>query len=914
MRWFFVVGILDFPIKYNEKNLVFSNDGSVSAVYEIAGFGYDWLSHTERFQPFMNQLIYLQSQKGRDLQYLSVPQADDVTKIVEDQIERLDFKASQFQYDLVNEGKEYNKIVGQVLKEHSEATEKREYRSYVVVQLNRKLNRYHRGNKGTDFLTAIKEFFVGLNSDVNRAVGLDAADILRDEIKAYAQQALSVMNDLKRAFTVNGDKQIGEPVRPLQTAETIRLIEMMYSSTMSFRDVKYRRNFIAGEEITAILDGEEKKAVRPNRKQYYPVQESYIDELDPKTLVISKEVAGKMETVYSRMYVITKFQTDIMDFPGSEWMYHLQKQLPFPIISSLRLHYKDNERVQKELSNVKLEYEDQKKQAYQSHSEPDNIVLKNEEGIRNLQEYFQKTGYPSYENSFVFRINAASEEELNNRCGDFESKMQQFAISVQAPYGLQLDLFMEMLVGSKQINKHYKNETDPRLLAGMMFGAVNAIGDKKGFYIGDTEQGKAVFLYPEEAAKAHEGVKTSVDSISCSIAGATGKGKSVLQNLITYLSVLNGSYALIIDPKGDRRDWAKGIPFIDKQYIDIWELGKNGEHEKGMLDPFYTAPNVEEGRKIATNIFSYLVGANIEDLKYGFLSEAFTYAAKQESACVGLGIAYLQNLHKQGEERSEMTSDEFSELSKLIRQMNTFLVEPFIRLLIAEPGEKTKTLQIDKPLQVVITERLSLPQAGKDPSKYTTDEKISTAVLISLTAFTNQFMIHNDRTRHKIVLQDESSVMDKNDEGRRLLDFIVRQGRYFNTTLLKGSQNASDHGDDIANLGMKFSFALKKREEAVEMLNYFDLPATNENVTRLMNLPRGHCLFQDIYGRTDVLKVNPVFTQVLDAFDTSTSSKEEREFEAAQRNRDSDTTFDDEGIDSAVSELVEEDQVAAANH
>lgn len=876
-----MAAFLDFGMKHTEDNLVFSHDGKVTSYHEVTGYGYDFLDDEEKFLPFLNQLSFLQTQ-GRDLHYLCIPQSNDVTNIIEQQKDRMKFKATEYEYDLLEEGLDYTEKLKSVLVQHGQQTETREYRMYIGVQLNPSANKYKKGNKGTNFLSALREFFVGLNSDVNRAVGLEASDILRSEIEAYKQQAEAIEQDLKRAYTVSSNKQLDQVVRRLTTPEVIRLAETMYSATTSFRDIDYRYDFVSGEQIKATLDGEEVEAVRPTEKAYLDIQESYIEEIDPTTLRISKDVNGKTETMYSRIYVLTKFMRDENFFPGYEWLYNLQKGLSFPIISSIRIHHKDNQKVLKELSNYKLEFKDQMDQAHQAGVQADLSVSRNEKGVIQLEDYFQSTGYPSYVSSYVFRINADSEKQLEDRSETFQKLMQTFQIEVKTPYGEQPNLFMEMLIGSKQINHDYKNETDPRMLAGMMFGATSSLGDNSGLYVGDTEQGKAVFVYPELASKKLEGIKTAINSISMLIAGATGFGKSVLMNLIAYLSVLNGSYALIIDPKADRKKWKNGLPFIASKFVGIWRLGTRKE-DKGSLDPFRTSPDIETGRRVATNIFAYLIDTRIGDYEYSFLAEGFKHAAEQPDPCVQHGIDYLKELYKEGEK--SMTLPRYESLERLIIILDTFLGESFISLLIGEPDTNYRSLKINKPLQVLMIENLDLPEQSKDPSKYTTSQKISTAIMISITSFAQQFMMSNERTRHKIVLQDEASVIDKNEEGRRLMDFIVRQGRYYNTTLLKGTQNASDHGNDVANLGMKFCFALKKTDEAKEMLEYYDLPVTQKNITTLKSLPTGHCLFQDAYGRTDILRVNPVFKEILDVFDTSTSSETEREFEKKQKDR-----------------------------
>ncbi|MGG0476077.1 ATP-binding protein [Priestia aryabhattai] len=879
-----MVQFLDFPVRHNQDNLIFSRDSSVTAFFEVNGFGYDFLSEEEKMIPFLNQLSYLQAQE-RDMHYLCIPMSNDVSHIIEKQKERMKMKASEYEYELLNAGLEYTDSLRDVLVQHSQQSEKREYRMYIGVQLNPKMNRYRKGNKGTNFLSAIREFFAGLNSDANKAVGLQAADILRSEIVAYSEQAQALQQDLQRAYTISTNRQLDQSIRPLSTIEVVRIMEMMYSATPSFRDISYRNNFISGEELKLYLDDTDNREIdiiRPNEKSYLDIQATYIQELDPHTLRLSKQVQEKTETLYSRMFVLSRFLKDENHFPGYEWLYEMNKALPFPIITSIRLHFKDNPKILRELSNVKLEFQDQKEQAQQAGMQVDLSVARNEKGVIKLEDYFQTTGYPSYVSSYVFRINATNEKQLNDRSEAFKKLMQTFHIQVVSVFGEQPQLFMEMLPGSKQINQDYRVETDPRMICGMMFGGTSALGDNEGLYLGDTVSGKPVFVYPELASKNFEGVKTAFHSISASIAGSTGFGKSVLMNLFTYASVLAGAYALIIDPKADRKKWKNGLPFIEKDKIGIWQLGTD-KKDAGTLDPFRVSPNLTTARSVATNIFSYLVGCKIGDYQYSFLASSFKHASEQAEPCVQHAIDYLQELYTT--KREEMTPKRYEALDHLISILETFLYEPIISLLIGKPNTEFRNLNINKPIQVLMIENLSLPKSEKDPERYTTAEKISTAVMISITAFCQQFMFQNNRTRHKIILQDEASVVDKNDEGRRLMDFIVRQGRYYTTTLLKGSQNASDHGSDIANLGMKFCFALKKNQEAREMLDYFDLPVTKNNINTLKTLPLGYCLFQDNYGRTDILRVNPVFKQILSAFDTSTSSDRERMFEKEQQNR-----------------------------
>ena len=224
-----------------------------------------------------------------------------------------------------------------------------------------------------------------------------------------------------------------------------------------------------------------------------------------------------------------------------------------------------------------------------------------------------------------------------------------------------------------------------------------------------------------------------------------------------------------------------------------------------------------------------------------------------------------------------MSDKRYESLERLRGTLETLKRNQLSMLLFGEVGQNFKVLEHDKPIQVLMIQNLNLPSSGEKNAR--TIHKISEAIMISITAWTKQYMFKSDRDTHKFILQDEASAIERSPIGAELMDFIVRMGRFYNTTLMKGSQNASDHGNDVANMGMKFSFGLRKSSEAEEMLDYLNLPKTNANIEILKSLDRGEALFQDIYGRSAVVKINPVFVELLDAFDSSTSSEAERERE-----------------------------------
>src|SRR5690625_867016 len=184
----------------------------------------------------------------------------------------------------------------------------------------------------------------------------------------------------------------------------------------------------------------------------------------------------------------------------------------------------------------------------------------------------------------------------------------------------------------------------PGVLAGMMFGSTSSVGDNRGNFLGYTKYfQKPLFIKPDLAAKAI--VDSAVDSISVLVSGMTGRGKSFFMNLFVYLATLTGSQGLVIDPKGDRLGWDKGLPFIPQDFISVWTLGAD-QRDAGSLDPFRTSTSLEEGKDICMDILSYLANLEIQDDSYTLLSEVIEDVAKEEDPCIGAVISRLQYLYQ----------------------------------------------------------------------------------------------------------------------------------------------------------------------------------------------------------------------------------------------------------------------------
>ena len=855
---------IEFPVKHIENNLVFSHDGTVWAYYKIDGFNYDFLEDDEKVLPFQQQMSFL-TNVGLDLHYLVIPNPTNIKGILNSTIEEMSLK----EYPLKENGIQFIEQVKKALENERELNESSEYHHYIGIQLDPEKNRYISGNAGINALTSVKKFFEGFSSPLYQAVGLYPDDILQSQIEAFQSQAVSIESTVANSF--------GSRIQKVTTEELVFIIEKTFSTRNNNTDVQLRTSYGIGTKVEGVdKQGNKHNAIRNNKKDFFDLQNTNIKEVGPKTLLLSRITdTNDIENLYCQ-YLTIEYMDDVQHHPGSEWLYRIQLRMPFPLTVSIRAENQPNEIIKKKLTNAKLEFRDQRKEAEKGGQDVDMSVDVSQSGTIQMENYFKQTGFPGFACSFIFKVTAESEEQLKTRVVLLRNELSKFGLKIVAPYGEQLHFLLESIPGSKKYHDDYKMEVAPGVLAGMMFGATTNIGDNRGFYIGHTSQfSKPVFIQPDLAAKAFDGLGNVVDSISVLVAGMTGRGKSFFMNLFIYLATLTGSKGLIIDPKGDRTGWDKGLPFIPKEFIEVWTLGSDPD-DAGSLDPFRTSTSIEEAKDITMDILSYLANISLNEDAYNILSEAVEEVSNKEDPCIGRVLTYLHDLY--GNRPESMSNKRYESLERLRGTLETLKRNQLSMLLFGEVGQNFKVLEHDKPIQVLMIQNLNLPSSGERKNARTI-HKISEAIMISITAWTKQYMFKSDRGTHKFILQDEASAIERSPIGAELMDFIVRMGRFYNTTLMKGSQNASDHGNDVANMGMKFSFGLRKSSEAEEMLDYLNLPKTNANIEILKSLDRGEALFQDIYGRSAVVKINPVFVELLDAFDSSTSSEAERERE-----------------------------------
>mgnify|MGYP001089567419 CR=1 FL=1 len=848
-----------YPIKHIDGNLTFGQDGTVWAHFKIHGFNYDLRDEKGKIEPFLKQFDFFKRNTG-DVQQSSIPIPTNINSIL-DQTEK---QIKGINYPLQKQGITYLKDVRRALNDSNVKMDSTDYHDIISLQLNKTANYVKNLNLGNSFAKTFYNVIQGFKSPLYQAFGLDSSDILQKEIDAYHKEAKDVKQALKTAFSCEVDK--------LTAQQTIYFLEQYYS--VGLQEIEYKEDFETAEEVEGKdPTNETHKAKRPNEKKFYELQNSEIQEFDRQTLLMQRLVNNEIRESYVRYFIISEMGM-VQQHPGFEFIYKAQSELDFPVGFFVRSHYVKNSQSVKLLSDSLLAVDDQKKEAKKVGETAEDSVLEKEKEAIKMQTTFKKHGWPSYNSTFLFRVAAKDKDTLDSHARELEDLMGSYGIELLAPFGEQLNFHYESMLGSRRYCKDYEQPISPHILAGLMFGATTRLGDNLGFYFGQTlKQNRPVFMKMDIAAKQLDGFKALFNSISIMVAGMTGKGKSVLMNLLAYLSVLMGSLALIIDPKADRREWAEGLPYIPKEFISVWVLGESDE-DNGCLDPFKLCADPEEARDLFIENISHMANIQIGDLKFTLLSQYVDKVMESKDPCSGAVLEVLEELETEilAKNVNDPRAEAIINLTGTIRSIKKHKLG---RLLFSEKGQETRALQVDKPLQVLMVQNLQLPEDGKPATSVA--GKFSEMVMLSLTAFTKQYMLKQDRYRHKIILQDEAAAIERSSTGAALLDFVTTKGRYYNTSLIKGTQNATSFGNDSNNIGMKFSLALPNEEEARTMLKFMNLPETESNILMLQRLDNGCALYQDVRGRCATMRINPVFSDILEAFNTSTSTKEERE-------------------------------------
>ena len=812
-----------FPIKYLENNLVVNQDGECMAYYELIPYNYSFLSPQQKMQIGDDFQQLVAQQKDGRIHALQVATESSVRQTQENSKKHVRGKLKGLAENTIDLQSEY--LVNQI------GDNQIDYRFFIGFKLMRSEEEVSIQSVKDNILITVKDFLGAVNHNL---MG-DFVTISDEEMYRFFKMEKMLEAKITRRFRF----------RRLQEKDFGYLIEHFYGQTIvPYYDYEYQlpKEKLGKETLIKKYD-----LLRLTRCM---VQEHQ------RYLKITRE----NEESYVAYLVINAVVSDLQ-FPSSEIFYYQQGTFDFPVDTSMQVEIVANKKALSTVRNKKKELKDLDNHAWKNNTDTEEGVVTALDDVDELEAELNRTKNAMYKLSYVLRVSANTKEVLAQRVEEVKEFYNDVDIKLVRPFGDMLGLSEEFIPGGKRYMDDYVQYVTADFLAGLGFGAAQILGETEGMYIGyNVVTGKNVYINP---ALACQGVKGSVtNALAMAFLGSLGGGKSVCSNLLAYYTVLFGGKVLILDPKSERGRWKEDLPEIADE-INIVNLTSD-EENRGMLDPFVIMRNIKDAQSLAIDILTFLTGISSADgSRFPVLRKAVKNVAKREQR----GLLYVID---------ELRAMQMENADLVAEHIESFADYDFAQLLFSD-GNVTHTIGLDKLMNIVQVQDLTLPDESTTLDSYTNMERLSVAMMMVISTFALDF-IYSERGIYKDVLLDEAWSFLRVAQGKALSNKLVRAGRAMQAGVDFVTQNSDDVGDEKMknNIGLKFAFRSTDIVEIKKTLTFFGVDSEDvENQKWLSRLENGQCLMQDLYGRVGVVKIDTVFEHLFHAFDTRPPQEQE---------------------------------------
>ncbi len=589
-------------------------------------------------------------------------------------------------------------------------------------------------------------------------------------------------------------------------------------------------------------------------------------ENNSKYLKITQMVDGKEEVGYRATLCFSRFP-DTMYFPDREPWIHFSAAFEFTTDFYSRFSLEPSRKVRKEINKKLAEVKDQMANMTSAGGAPNiDIQERLQQGLE-LDYSLGKDKTPWVYARHRIVVEASTEEQLKERVQRVIDRYKDLDLALTQPTGDQLDLLLESMPNDVvRVPAYYQRQELSIISAGMPTGSswvgdrkqVDEKGKEQGFigpYLGYTTSRilSPVFLSPH-AAMAQNSPPGLV------ITGAPGGGKSFAAFTLTYQMVLQGTWCIYIDPKGDAVPMAQ-LPGINATVLDL------RQGNKGMLDPF--SIGLDEGSKkdLAIEIIELFLGGSqkVTTEQNIAISKAITWVSGQPKPSLDKIVDYLLN------HPTDIEAQGVGHQLNLVRDL------PFARLCFSP--KESEILDPSQGLTIITLLGLDLPPATLPSTEYSRTNRLALAIMFLLTNYTRQLMMSANKNHPKAIAIDEAWAVTATAQGLKLVLEVARMGRSLNTALILVSQNAGDFtGEGITNsVSTKMAFRAKDPTEIENILRFFALDITEGNKEIIATLKNGECLIKDASDRIARVQIDNWNDQMNYAFETNPEKRRKNE-------------------------------------
>ncbi|SFS08074.1 ATP-binding protein [Anaeromicropila populeti] len=849
------------PIDYFTDNLIFNQDESCWAVYKLKGYDFDFLSNEAKIG-MLHKVTRMLSGIMSEAQILIVPMVQDIDE----------------HFKRFKENLNKNDILYQTAIEQAEKTQDylkksiqingavNEYRTYLIIKIE----------EATEFEIAAKlkekfDFFIKnpMNA-INVMMNTDKKDILQSKVESFIRLAEKWFIQQKQRIAMEKvkEEEIQWLIRRMAYRGLNKPVKLFYQNE--------KKESWEPEALQEDLNGE--LIVKPTKRD---IVRLFSGAIRSQERIVTVDTDHQIS--YQTFLVITNIP-DVLDYPGCEWLYMLQQ---YNMQAEICIHIKAIEYRSglKKLDLKRREINSQLEHITEASADIPEELLESKEYLDAMESEIKDSRCPILNTTVKICLAADNKDRLEEKVDEIRNFYEDLNFVIERPISDQIKLYFQFIPSVGTLIKDFVMPLTPMTLASGVIGATHELGDNEGPYIGTTgEEEKQVFLNLGRACLLNK-------SASSIFLGNLGVGKSFNTNLLVLLNVLYGGYGLIFDPKGERSHWKDELKILEG-LITIVTLSSESEF-KGKLDPYNVyKDDISSANELAINLLTELFQIKPTSDEYTAILEAVRRIEEGSEVPSMLKLSKVLDLFEQ--------SDTLYGTAKMLARRIRLQQEAGMAQLLFGDGSE-EAINLDNRLNILQIQNLKLPSPEVKKEDYSSEEKLSTVLMMVISHFAKKFALVK-RPVFKIIEFDEAWMLGKTQEGVKLYDFLTRTGRSLYTGCVFNSHSVLDiPTEGIKNtLSYKFCFQTNNDNEAKRMLEFMGMEDTMENRSSLKSLGNGQCLFQDLSGRVGILTFDAVFQDIIDVFSTTPTTEQEDateiqedEIDLRDRIRESNTEIDD---------------------
>lgn len=337
------------------------------------------------------------------------------------------------------------------------------------------------------------------------------------------------------------------------------------------------------------------------------------------------------------------------------------------------------------------------------------------------------------------------------------------------------------------------------------------------------------------------------------ISGSPGSGKTFAALLLAAQASISGKFNFILDPKGDfialKRLSDKGI-IGDVKVWSLFDIGGNSvsRENQGILDPLLLFDNEKDNAEMAYDIIKMLSDTPLTHKQTNFIKPTLQDVARDRKTASFERLITLLREHPDDEVRALGTS------------LYGILNKEIGKLLIRPRKQKHNKFNFNSGTIVASLLGLSLPNAGKSKDSYTSDERVSLAIMTLLTTLVTNMMRSNTKIKKTLFIDEAWAIMG-NEAGANMISATALLGRSLNIAFVLISQSPShivNHsGNATLNNAISCRFAFRNGSDEDNLMTVRDMKLPEgESWERIIpELTTGQCLMQDAEKKMGVIHI-----------------------------------------------------------